>query len=513
MKATSNPSSISIVDVCGKRTPDYVLECLAKFNRGTKEVILRSTGRNASKAIIIAQILSRNFNIRSKPSRIYPLEIFDTVSYCLEINLILNANSRSIKGANNTEEEEEKITKLEYIKYPRHHLLLDSLLSQKGKLEVSTNDSGHLIDIIKSNSGIKCILDKRYLKDVNYMKWDDKKVLQSLRSVYYRCGLLLSPMWKAIAESLSRFDDIVIGVDTNILYTSVLTEQLFSSLSVIDPIEYVYTPNWILIVICSTVMHELEQAANIRDNKGMLQLEGRMAFRALQEIIEIDQSPDLPGISLFIVGETDPVLDTKIELQGLRQDLAKNRSQKTGKYIEELRKTISPKRSTGDIFIRDQFKQFIRQMDFHKGIYFLTADKSNAALSRAEGLFSIYYPLPNQKEVQGIKSDGEVKPVRIPCGKSTHEPITLSVPLGKLIYELAVQFGNIKINWEDDEIEIRCDPFGASLDHWVNRELTIKNQRVLIDNYATNGKISLDNVERFWSENFSRENQENSYVR
>ena len=43
------------------------------------------------------------------------------------------------------------------------------------------------------------------------------------------------------------------------------------------------------------------------------------------------------------------------------------------------------KLSTGDMIIRDQFKQFLRQIDFHKGMYFLTSDKSNAALAQTEG--------------------------------------------------------------------------------------------------------------------------------
>lgn len=94
---------------------------------------------------------------------------------------------------------------------------------------------------------------------------------------YYRCGLFVTHEWEKIAENLSRYDDIIIGVDTNILRDSSLSEHLISSLAIINSVKYVHTPNWMLIVIPSAVMHEIEQISNSRED-GFLKPEGRLGF-------------------------------------------------------------------------------------------------------------------------------------------------------------------------------------------------------------------------------------------
>src|SRR5262249_10885659 len=139
----------------------------------------------------------------------------------------------------------------------------------------------------------------------------------SIGAVYYRSGLTLSPNWHLVANALSQFDDVIIGVDTNILMQAVLSEQIMSSLFLVDPRAYVHTPNWVLIVIPNAVIHELEQMGNSRDSVGLLKENGRIAFRALEEILELHRSADLSGVSLTVVGAANPVMDTSVEVRGL----------------------------------------------------------------------------------------------------------------------------------------------------------------------------------------------------
>jgi cold shock CspA family protein len=229
-------------------------------------------------------------------------------------------------------------------------------------------------------------------------------------------------------------------------------------------------------------------------------LRGRLGYRALQEILELENNLDLPGVSLIIAGEANPVLDTRVELQGLRSDFFYMRD-KEKKQEAIMRVSRMPRMSSGDTIIRDQFKQFLRQLNFHKGAYFLTADKSNAALAKAEGLHSIYYKRPSliQYFPRYEEEELELKPPEIPVGPG--ERITIDVPLGKLIYELAVQFGSIKICWDGGEIRVKCDMKGESLDHWVFRELFIEKEDLqkLLENYEDTGKFLLSRIISVWN--------------
>jgi len=82
----------------------------------------------------------------------------------------------------------------------------------------------------------------------------------------------------------------------------------------------------------------------------------------------------------------------------------------------------------------------------------------------------------------------------------------LEVPLGKLIYELAVQFGLIKIPTEFGEIVIVCDQKGETLDHWIFRDLWFTNGlESLVDFYKKEGRISLGHVRDVWRQLVERE--------
>ena len=269
-----------------------------------------------------------------------------------------------------------------------------------------------------------------------------------------------------------------------------VTQQLFDGFMFTGPANHVHTPNWILIVVPSAVMHEIEQAANTRDKNGLLTFEGRMGYRALQEIMELDQSKDMSGVSLLIAGEANPVLDTRVELQGLREDMKEVASQ-------QIQLKLHRKLSAGDTIIRDQFKNFLRQISFHKGAFFVTADKSNSALAQAEGLHSIYYPPPPWNTLLLLGQKVEPPPLEF-----EDEIVTISIPFGKLIYELAIEFEAISVGWDNDEVRLECDSRGESLDHWVNRDLRINRRDLekLVGNYNAYGKFSLTHVSNMWRE-------------
>jgi hypothetical protein len=203
--------------------------------------------------------------------------------------------------------------------------------------------------------------------------------------------------------------------------------------------------------------------------------------------LEIDQSKDLTGISLLIVGEADPVLDARVELRGLRSDMGL----KSSKGAQILLKRLA----AGDTHIRDQFKQFLRQISFHKGTYFLTADKSNNALARAEGLRSIYYAQASGESVR--KAGSEITMPRVLDGDG---PL-LTVPLAKIIFELAVQFERISLVTDQHRIPLECDVMGESLMHWVHKRIKVKGKehlKTLLGVYASAGRFSLSKAEETW---------------
>jgi DNA-binding protein Alba len=340
-----------IVDVCAKKISDYIIDCLGKFNRGANRVTLRAVGENINRAVEVASILSSAFGIRIEDiSRVLHATLDGIRTSLLEIHLGLpQAGQMEIKYEVNPE--------AEFIEYPVYHLLFDLLLSREGKLHIRLqrdNSEVELLTILPSRDfGISCEPNPGVLREFE----DD------LIAVLYRCGLICSPLWKEVAKLISDYDDVIIALDTDILIEAVTTEHLIPSLSLTDRSEYVHTPNWLLFVVPAAVMHEIETFANSRD-RGRLTRRGRLGYRALQEILELEASKDIQGVSMIIVGEANPILDTRIELQGLRADFMYSRKREEEKEEREagLEQLRLPRMSSGDTIIRDQFKRFLGQM-------------------------------------------------------------------------------------------------------------------------------------------------------
>jgi DNA-binding protein Alba len=489
------------ITVGGKRILEYVFDCAAQFNRGADEVVLQSVKQSISKATEVSQILTRHLGVNVLPTSVRQLTK-EGMHFTHTETVLRCEDSFREKGDYTLDPE------ADYLEFPLYHLLLDLLLHRNSKLTIGNyeqgadtdaKDSGHsqrnaLLTIVESERGFRCIPDQDLLqviaKKTEGQRERQQGTLARLVAVFGRCGLLLSPRWDEVCQKLAESDDVVLGVDTNILYECIITQQLLDGFVFSSASDYLHTPNWALVVIPSAVMHEIEQIANSRTRGGRLSFQGRMGYRALQEIMELDQSKDLTGVSLLIAGETNPILDMRVELRGLREDMRYSaRGAGQAHFFSKM--------SAGDTVIRDQFKTFLRQIGFHKGAFFVTADKSNAVLAQTEGLNSLYYQTPPWSSL--LMQGETVEPPRVDFDG---EGVTLSIPLGKLIYELTVEFGEIWIAYDDSEISLECDSKGESLDHWVNRDLRIagKDLKKLVANYKDHGRFPLTKVSNIWKE-------------
>ncbi len=540
---------IATVDICGKRILEYVADCLGKFNQRCNPVKIRAFGGNIAKAFRVAQILKNEFQgmVSIDKTDVYSValdfEIEDSkvlLSNCtqegkesllsqkegmlkeLMVELDLKLKNLII---NKKEQPDAFYISGNYIGFPIYHLLIDNLLTKFPKINVSkftykrsNSDDGFAKFLTLAIDEEKEIICSPTVNRINNQNFDKDELYKNLNTVYYRSGLFMAENWKDVTKKISEFDDIIIGVDTNILLTTSLSEQLLATLNLLDPIEYIHTPNWMLIVIPNAVMHEIEKWTNSRVNN-YLTTRGRIGFRALQEILEVGQSADIHGTSLLIFGEAMPALSNVDEIKSLRREI-QNLGQHLlhlGDSLEYFTKKLHPQKdisdrryriqnpsrdsSSGDTPVRDQFKHFLRQLNFYRGgMFFLTSDKTNAALAQAEGLFSIYYKMSNWKNARNNVKLSQEKCRVYRLDGEVGESFKLSVPIGKLIYELAVQFGKIKIDWGDKNkyVVISCDVLGESLDHWIYRDLIIDENSLknLYDLYGDN--ISLEKVKDVW---------------
>lgn len=78
------------------------------------------------------------------------------------------------------------------------------------------------------------------------------------------------------------------------------------------------------------------------------------------------------------------------------------------------------------------------------------------------------------------------------------DKLRLDVPIGKLIYEMAVQFGTIKIKHDNEEIMIQCDTKGENLEHWVYRDLRINKDDFDMLKSAYRGRYNLNTINKVW---------------
>ncbi len=292
---------------------------------------------------------------------------------------------------------------------------------------------------------------------------DKPEYLDWLNGALLRAGLVEPVGLTPVARRLAEYEDIVLGVDTNLLYACVLTEHLLEEFHRIHARPYKETVNWILLVIPGVVMQELENAANQKKG-GNLTHAGRMGYRALQEITTLKRTEAFQGMSVLVVGQTNP---------------------------EQLR--MSPDGLSilnADSLIRDQFKAFLRGIEFRKGIFFLTMDKTNASMAAAEGLSALRIQHPRR-----LRKGDEVAP-----------PKEETVLLARLLYELAVEFGTVRVAWNDGgghHLDLEGAWTWKSMEHWESFQLLSSDRDRGFDKVTSRyigGRFDLRRVLDVWQE-------------
>ena len=162
-------------------------------------------------------------------------------------------------------------------------------------------------------------------------------------------------------------------------------------------------PNWILIAIPKLVVNEIERKAirkyrfgKFPERAGWPNYDGRIGQRALQEILDLDTNINHRGVSIMTVGQM-PSNFNSFKDDPIRWDSE----------------------------IRSQFRDFISRISFHKGAFFVTQDRVNAMMARAEGLQSLFLQKPEYDDL--IKKH------------------LTNTDVARVLYEIAVSFGEIKV--------------------------------------------------------------------
>lgn len=442
--------SDSILDLCGKRILDTVYEILSRFNHGETCVELRALGGNVSKGMEVISLLQTEFTgLEVGTCKVISLET-EEGNRLSGIQVKLEGQPKPKLTGN-----EAAFDDHHFIQYPLYHLFFDWLLHQEGALKV-LDQRGKLLCTIEQHES-----HKEYHKG-------DRALERQLEEALYRCGLLMPANWRTLAERLSRHDDVILGLDTNVLSNCNISEHILPLLSILGLRDYLHTPNWMLMAVPRAVLYELEAAANERDSRGMLTFIGRMGYRGLQEINKLSQGMDLLGVSLLVTGQANLLMDVRVEVEGLRKEL----SQFGGDVLEENGSTSRSsyrRLSSGDNIIREQFKQFLRQGDFSQHSHFLTGDKTNKALALAEGLGPLYVKSP----ADYFRSNNSLTGFSVRCidAQGQREYVNFHVPLGRALYEMAVHASSITVQAGKHSFNLQCDTKGENLNHWLHKRL------------------------------------------
>ena len=251
-----------------------------------------------------------------------------------------------------------------------------------------------------------------------------------LRS-FLRSGWLVHSNIQTVLDRMTQVDDVIIGADTNIFLGCVFSAVLLPML------ENYEEPNWILIVIPKVVTAEIERQADDKYQgdhawAGYPTKRARIAQRALQEILCLDTSRESKyrGMSIMSVGELPP-----------------NYSSISGDSVLK------------DSTIRKQFRDFLRAITFHKGAFLISEDRVNVMMARAEGIESLYLQKPSWKDLlkEPIRQDRQ-------CGMT----------LWKLIYELCVSFGAVRILHGSQILELNVFWPGKHVKDWEVAKLQVQ---------------------------------------
>jgi len=274
-------------------------------------------------------------------------------------------------------------------------------------------------------------------------------VKSSIKAALTRMGLLPFIQLEELAKDMCRYDDVLVGLDTNCFYHGMTTAALLDSFVGVARYPYLDTPNWITLLTSVISTGEIEHKATkskkyLSDEDTLGTHHRRVACRALQEFMEIGNCADLEGVAMLLTGEIPSDID------------------------------LSGKNTVRDELIRKQIKKFLSSIGFHKGVYFLTGDRMSAMFARAEGLHAVHLKI---RELGHCIPLTDLSPKNYQEEKDIHN-------VSELIYELGVEFP-LKItylNKADDEkdypfsglsLVVKTDWVGKSLQEWENRNFMV----------------------------------------
>lgn len=295
-------------------------------------------------------------------------------------------------------------------------------------LDYRTDAYAPVLSLEQVGNGVKYTIDFDWPKDVS----DDHRSEERSRTQdsFLRAGLARHSNLDSVMEKLRMQDDVIIGIDTNVLWDCILTSIL------LDEIYKEEFPNWILVAVPRLVMAETENAANNtfggdHPRSGGPVYHGRIGQRALQEVMDIrEPDPDRRGLSMITVGEME---------QGAQVDRSNWKL---------------------DSLIRNQFQQFLEDISFHKGTFFLSQDRVNVMMSGTEGADGLYLQKP---DIDEFRSD------------------TVSTEkLTRLLYELCLQFGEILVKSPSGEELIELSIFwsGKQVSDWREGKMKVESMDI-----------------------------------
>lgn len=507
------------VNLLGGKLFDFIPHCLGLQDSGCKKLLINGYGGDANKALVLSQMLK---NIGKSSAYKIDANIAEIKTNYAPISMItagMEIQSKNVLVGEMSDEDHSKLIKNGFVDFSTYHLLLWNLLSERREINISIDSPRggalELLTIRRSDKTPEEIEVEVTLQEPNMNTTSDKintyrmkesrerdaawrkgvehasqvlwrKNNSHLISALYRCGFVLPENWEQIGLTLTEYDDVIIGLDTNLIQDAFVTTTLLPVLSVIERQIYLQTPNWLLLVVPKMAIYEIERAANFRTEKKELSHAARRGYRALQEMMELRKNFDQKGVSVVNAGEPDGMLDMNTFLKSINDNLYQL-VEKSGAFSPGSR---SPKSSTADMIIRTQFKSFVDEFNFGKGAYFMTADKVNAAMFAAQGNNSIYVSKPHFLKGKTISP-----PELIPKVKKT-------IPLGTLIYELTTEFSKIYFKIDDNTVvRLECDSKGQSLSPWTKRQLRIPEHRdflALMKNYT--GSFNLVEVQKAYNQ-------------
>lgn len=278
-----------------------------------------------------------------------------------------------------------------------------------------------VLEMERKNDKFACCLRAEIPDD---LEEEDKEKLKGIvRDALLRCGWYKHGNLNRVMEKLRAYDDIIAALDTNVILDCIITSIM------LDEIYAFKLPNWLLFTVPKLVMAEIERKASQKfsgkhPRRGWPTYAGRIGRRGLQEILQLDTNIDYRGLSIMTIGRIPEIYD---------------------QLVKDERRMDSE--------IRTQFRDFLKNIDFHKGTFFLTQDRTNAMMARAEGLEGLYLQKPEWSDIVGKKMIQE--------------------RLSQMLYELTVTFGEVRVSSAGGHFDLSIFWSGKHVLDWEKSRVKI----------------------------------------